>query len=181
MSDFMSALLISGSIFLVMMVSQLGHREYSWHKIALPIVSVAAFGWVYLRHLPTAGNAIWLYLVGIVIGGVFAVFTTLSTTLERDSATRKLFTRTGTAFLVTWLVAVALRIGFVWSVDNVSSFRQQVGTFMMSHQLVQDSIAPFFVLMALTTVLGRVVALKIQATRMSRTNATAGALAAAAV
>ena len=172
MSDFTQSLVISGSIFAVMMVSQLGRREYSWHKIALPILSVAAFGWVYLRHLPTAGNAIWLYLVGIVIGGVFAVLTTMTTTIEQDPGTRKLFTRTGAAFVIAWLVAVALRIGFVWGVDNVSSFREQVGIFMMNHQLVQDSIAPFFVLMALTTVLGRVVALKIRANRMARVDST---------
>ena len=80
MSEFMSALVISGSIFAVMMVSQLGRREYSWHKIAIPLLSVGAFGWAYLRHLPTAGNAVWLYLVGMIIGGVFAVLTTWSTT-----------------------------------------------------------------------------------------------------
>ena len=119
MSEFMSALVISGSIFAVMMASQLGRREYSWHKIAIPIVSVGAFGWAYLRHLPTVGNAIWLYLAGIAIGGIFAVLATMTTTIEQDPATKKLFTRTGVAFVITWLVAVALRIGFVWGVDNV--------------------------------------------------------------
>ncbi len=167
MSEFTQALVISGSIFAVMMVSQLGRREYSWHKVALPLLSVSAFGWAYLRHLPTAGNAIWLYLVGIVIGGVFAALTTMSTTIERDPSTTKLFTRTGASFVIAWLVAVLLRIGFVWGVDNVSSFRQHVGIFMMDHHLVQDSIAPFFVLMALSTVVGRVVALKIRAGRVT--------------
>jgi hypothetical protein len=168
MSEFMSALVISGSIFAVMMASQLGRREYSWHKIAIPIVSVGVFGWAYLRHLPTVGNAIWLYLAGIAIGGIFAVLTTMTTTVEQDPATKKLFTRTGVAFVITWLVAVALRIGFVWGVDNDASFREQVGRFMMNHDLVQDSIAPFFVLMALTTVLGRVVALKIRSNRLTK-------------
>jgi membrane protein CcdC involved in cytochrome C biogenesis len=166
MSDFLNALAIGGSIFAVMMVSQLGRREYSWHKIALPVVSVAAFGWAYLRHLPTTGNAVWLYVVGIAIGAVFAVFATVTTTIERDGD--KLFTRTGAAFVVTWLVALALRVGFVWGVDNVPGFRRQVGVFMMDHQLVQNSIAPFFVLIALATVVGRVVAVRIRANRVAR-------------
>ena len=130
--------------------------------------------------MPTAGNAVWLYLAGIAIGGVFAVLTTRTTGLERDPNSSKLFTRTGAAFVVSWLVAVALRIGFVWAVDNVPSFRQQVGLFMLNHQLVQDSIAPFFVLMALTTVIGRVVAVKIRANRMVRSASGTSAPAAVA-
>lgn len=181
MSEFMSALVISGSVFAVMMVSQLGRREYSWHKIAVPLLSVGAFGWVYLRHLPTAGNAVWLYLVGMIIGGVFAVLTTWSTTVEKDPETKRLFTNTGGAFVLAWLVAVALRIGFVWGVDNVPSFRDQVGIFMMNHQLVQPSVAPFFVLMALTTVLGRVVALKIRANRMNKVDNSKPLVVAAAI
>ena len=181
MSDFMNALVISGSIFVVMMASQLGRREYSWHKIALPMLSVAAFGWRYLRHLPTAGNAVWLYVAGIAIGAVFAVLTTITTTVEKDVDSGRMFTRTGAAFVIAWLVALALRIGFVWGVDNVSSFRQEVGVFMMNHQLVQESIAPFFVMMALTTVAGRVVAVKIRANRIAYSTSDANVSAAIAV
>ena len=52
---------------------------------------------------------------------------------------------------------------------------------MMNHQLVQASIAPFFVLMALTTVLGRVVALKIRANRMNQVDITTPSVVPAAV
>jgi hypothetical protein len=44
---------------------------------------------------------------------------------------------------------------------------------MMNHQIVESSIAPFFVLMALTTVIGRVVAVKIRISRLGRTAAVA--------
>ncbi|MET3807189.1 hypothetical protein ABIB25_004212 [Nakamurella sp. UYEF19] len=172
MSEFMTALVISGSIFGVMMLTQFGRREYTWHKVLMPVVSVAAFGWAYLRDIPTVGNAVWLYVVGMAIGAVFAVAATVTTGIESDSG--KLYTRTGAGFVITWLVAMALRVGFVWSVDNIPSFRNGVGTFMMSHELVQDSIAPFFVLMALTTVIVRVIAIKV------RTNRMAGAAAAPA-
>jgi len=167
MSDFMTALVISGSIFAVMMASQLGRREYTWHKVLTPVLSVAGFGYAYLRNIPTGGSSIWLYAVGIAIGAVFAVLATVSTGVERDSATGKLFTTTGAAFVATWLVAMALRVGFVWSVDNVGSFRNQVGTFMTGHQIAEASIAPFFVLMALTTVVGRVIAVQIRVSRLA--------------
>lgn len=175
MSDFMTALVISGGIFALMMATQLGRREYTLHRVLLSVFSVAGFGYAYLRHIPTGGSSIALYVVGIVIGAVFAVLATLGTGIERDTASGKLFTRTGAAFVVTWLVAVALRIGFVWSVENVGSFRNHVGMFMMNHQIGESSVAPFFVLMALTTVIGRVVAVKVRISRLSRTPALAPA------
>jgi hypothetical protein len=171
MSDFMQALIISGSIFAVMMVSQLGRREYTWHKVLLPLLSVAGFGYYYLKDAPFGGNATWLYLVGIVIGAVFAVFATVTTGLERGSD-GKVYTSTGSGFVATWLVAVLLRIGFVWGVTNVAGFRDHVGVFMFNHQLTESTIAPFFVLMALTTVIGRVVALKIRTNRLAVANVT---------
>lgn len=174
MSDFMTALVISGSIFALMVATQFGRREYTWHKVLLPVVSVAGFGYAYLRDIPTGGSSIALYVVGIVIGAVFAVPATLSTGIEREHSTGKLFTTTGWAFVITWLVALALRVGFVWSVENVGSVHDHVGTFMMSHQIPEASIAPFFVLMALTTVVGRVVAVKVRMSRL--TNAAAAPL-----
>lgn len=169
MSDFVQSLVISGSIFAVMMATQLGRRDYTWHKVVMPILSVAAFAFAfaYLRHAPTSAVDIEVYGVGIAIGAVFAVLTTRVTAIERDSTTGKLMTRCGTAFLVTWLVSVAIRVGFVWSVTNVGSFREQVGEFMVSHQILETAIPPFFVLMALTTVVGRVAALGLRMSRVA--------------
>ena len=171
MSDFMQSLVISGSIFAVMMLSQLGRREYTWHKVLFPLLSVAGFGYYYLKDATFAGNATWLYLVGIVIGAVFAVFTTATTRLERGTD-GKIYTTTGAGFVLSWLVAVVLRVGFVWGVTYLAEFREHVGIFMMNHQLLESTIAPFFVLMALTTVVGRVVALKVRTNRMVAPNVT---------
>lgn len=162
MSEFVTSLVISGSIFAVMMLSQFGRRDYTWHKVLYPLISVGIFGYSYLKDLPTVGNAVWLYLVGVVIGLVFAGWATVTTGVERDAATGKLYTRTGAGFVTAWLVAMGLRIAFVYAAENVPSFRGQVGTFMMNHQLVEGSIAPFFVLMALTTVVVRIVAIRVR-------------------
>ena len=167
MSDFMQSLVISGSIFAVMMLSQLGRREYTWHKVLFPLLSVGGFGYYYLKDAPFTGSASWLYLVGIAIGAVFAVFTTAATTLER-STDGTLYTTTGAGFVVSWLIAVVLRVGFVWGVTYLAGFREHVGIFMMNHQLLESTIAPFFVLMALTTVVGRVIALKVRTARLLR-------------
>ena len=173
MSDFVTSLVISGSIFAVMMLSQFGRREYTWHKVLLPLVSVGYFGYHYLSGMPTVGNAMWLYAAGVLIGLGFGVWATVTTGVEKDAQTGKLFTRTGAGFVVAWLVAMGLRVAFVYSVENVSSFRDHVGTFMINHQLVEGSIAPFFVLMALTTVVSRIAAIRVRTTVLGRTAAPA--------
>jgi hypothetical protein len=175
MSDFVTSLVISGSIFAVMVLSQFGHREYSWHKVLLPLVSVGYFGYHYLSGLPTVGNAVWLYAAGVVLGLLFGWWATVTTGVEKDATTGKLYTRTGAGFVIAWLVAMVLRVAFVYSVENVSSFRDHVGTFMMNNQLVEGSIAPFFVLMALTTVVARIAAIRVRMTLLGRTATPAAA------
>ena len=181
MSEFVTSLIISGSIFAVMMLSQFGRRDYTWHKVLYPLISVGIFGYSYLKDLPTVGNAVWLYVAGVVIGLVFAFWATVTTGVEKDTQTGKLYTRTGAGFVAAWLVAMALRIAFVYAAENVPSFRDQVGTFMMNHQIVEGAIAPFFVLMALTTVVTRIVAIRIRMNRLGRTAAPAGVLQTATV
>lgn len=181
MSEFVTSLVISGSIFAVMMASQFGRRDYTWHKVLIPLVSVGIFGYSYLHDLPTVGNAVWLYGAGVLIGLVFGGWATVTTGVEIDARTGRLSTRTGAGFVTAWLVAMGLRVAFVYAAENVPSFRDQVGTFMMAHQLVEGSIAPFFVLMALTTVVSRIAVIRIRMTLLSRTAAPAAALQPAAV
>ena len=91
MNDFQTALVISGGISAVMVATQYGRREYTWHKVIFPLLSVAGFGY---------------------------------------GSTGKLYTRCDAGFVVAWLVAVLLRVGFVWGADDVPGFREQIGTFM---------------------------------------------------
>jgi hypothetical protein len=181
MSDFVTSLVISGSIFAVMVLSQFGRREYSWHKVLLPLVSVGYFGFHYLHDMPTVGNAAWLYAAGVMLGLLFGVWATVTTGVEKDVTTDKLYTRAGAGFVIAVAVATGLRVLFVYSVENVSSFRDQVGSFMMGHQLVEATIPPFFVLMALTTVVARIAVIRVRMNRLGRTTAPVAALQTATV
>ena len=62
---------------------------------------------------------------------------------------------------------MAIRVGFVWSAENVEVVHNHVGLFMMDHQIVVAAIPPFFVLMALTTVVARVIAVRVRASRVA--------------
>ena len=155
MSELATSLLISGGIFVVMMLTQYGRRNYEVRRLAIPLVSVAAFGFSYLKDMP-AGNNIWLYAIALAVGIGFGVLTTITTKVARNAQTGKIQTITALPFAIAWFVAVALRVGFVIAVNSSNSFMYQVGKFFYLHNLSTDAIAPFFVIMALSTVLYRV-------------------------
>ena len=165
MNEILQVIAISGGIFAVMMVAQLGRRHYSWHKIAIPLVSIAAFGYGYLHAAPSNTSSIVLYLVGALIGAALAVPASLFTRLERN-ADGSVSTVCGRGFLITWAAAVLVRIAFVVAVDQVPAVRNAVGEFCFHHQIPETAIAPFFVLMALVMVVGRVAALAVRVRRL---------------
>jgi hypothetical protein len=171
MSEFVTALLISGGIFVMMMLTQLGRRKYEVARILIPIAVLAYFGWTYLHDAPLGGADLVVYGVAILIGAVFAVLATVTTKLEKDG-TGTIWTVTGVGFVITWLVGMALRVGFVWSVDNVDSFRNSFGRWIFENNISENAIAPFFVIMAIVMVLGRVAAVRIRAHRLAHRDDT---------
>ena len=163
MSDFMQAALIGGGIAAAVFASQLGRRDLSWHKIVFPLLSVAGFGFFYLKDAPTGSAELVLYAAGVGLGLVFAAIATLTTRMDRDVVTGKVMTVCGAGFVATWLVALGARLGFIALADHDDAFRAHLGEFMLNHELHESSIAPFFVIWALTMVVARIAAVQVRA------------------
>lgn len=154
MSDLQQSLLISGSIFAVVMLTHYGRRDFTFHKFLYPLVSVAAFGFFYLKDAPTASIDWLVYLAGAVIGAVAGVVAARCTGVERDDK-GVAFTVCGLGFAATWLAMSVIRVAFIVAVEHNDAFRNAFGTFMISHSISFDTVPPFFVLMALSTVVVR--------------------------
>lgn len=167
MSEFTTTLIISASIFAVMVGAQFGRREYTWHKVLYPCLGVATFGYFYLKDAPTNASSLIFYAAGIALGLVFAAAATYFTKVEKDPHSGANYTVCGAGFVATWALASLVRVAFVWAVTDVEPFRRAVGTFMVAHQIDEESFAPFFVLMALTMVIGRTVAVKVRMTKLN--------------
>ncbi|SIR95376.1 hypothetical protein [Williamsia sterculiae] len=154
MSDFVQALLISGGIFTVVVLTQYGTHALTAKAIIRPLLMVAGVGYFYLKDAPTDATSLRVYAVGAAVGLVFAGIAAAVTRVVRTSD-GNLATRCGLGFVAIWLIAVVARLGFVWSVENVASFHNWFGVQMITHHISVDTVAPFFVIWALTMVLGR--------------------------
>lgn len=166
MSDFMQALLVSGGVAALMLITQYGRRTFTMHSMLRPLLVLPVVAFVYLRNVPTDNSELWLYAAGVGLGLVCGTATTVFTRVERDASTGKVMTVCGLGFAATWLLVVAARLAFVWEADNSAGFRQHLGQFMMNHQLHAASLAPFFVLWALVMVGSRVAANAVRAGRL---------------
>ncbi|MFW0794758.1 hypothetical protein AAFP30_13185 [Gordonia sp. CPCC 205515] len=163
MSDFTQALLISGGIFALVVARGYGRRVFDRRALMLPVAAVGVFGVIYLKDAPIGSPRDWLvYATAVVVGLVFGVVATAVTRIERDDRSGRLLTITGPAFVAVWATAVVARLTFVWAVTNNPTLRNHFGEFMIGHHLDFATIAPFFLLWALTMVVSRIVLLKIR-------------------
>lgn len=179
MSDFTQAALISGGIFVVVMARGYGRRGFDRGAVLMPIAMVAGFGWFYLRDAPITSATDWVvYGIAAVIGLAFAAAATAVTGMERDTLTGKVMTITGPVFAAVWLIAVLARLGFVWAVTDVPSAREHFGAFMIAHHIDLGTVAPFFLIWALTMVVVRMIALKVREHRLPAPAASPVALVA---
>lgn len=176
MSDLQQTLLISGSIFAVMMATQYGRRDFSFRRWAYPLISCAGFAFFYLNSAPTAPVAFVVYLVGALIGAAAGVVAARATKVER-AADGTVFTRCGKGFAATWLLMSMARIAFVIAVEHDESFRNTFGMFLFTHQIPVETIPPFFVLMALSMVVVRlaIVMVRVRAARSTSITVAASA------
>ena len=112
MSPLQQSLLVSGSIFALVMLTQYGRRAYNLHSLIRPLLMCAGFGYYYVKGAPTASVDLVVYAVGAGIGVAFGVVSYLMTRVERESS-GAVKTVTGFGFVGVWLLAVAVRITFI--------------------------------------------------------------------
>ncbi len=168
MTDLQQALTIGGGIFIVMMASQYGYRDYTWHKWAMPLISVTIFGFLYLKDAPTDSVDFVVYAVALALGLAFGWAATATTKVEHNSAKGgAIYTRAGVGFAAVWLLALAARVVFIVLAEHNMAFRNALGSFMYNHQIVEETIPPFFCLWAVVTVASRVGLIALTAASLS--------------
>lgn len=157
MNPLLEALLMAGGIFAAMMLTQYGRRKFGPTSLARPLLITAALGGTYLTTMPFSGvGNLLTYLAGLAVGVGFGIAAAASTKVDRDPATGAIYTVCGRGFLMVWLVAMCLRLAFVWAVTDLPAVREHFGMFLVNAGISVDAIAPFFIIWAIAMVLTRV-------------------------
>jgi hypothetical protein len=144
------AILISSAILGYVLLTQYGRRKLTWEKWLPAVLAIPVAVAVYLSRAPSHIDDVYLYLLAAAVGCGFGALAAATTGVERDPRGGRLYTRSGLAFAVTWVLALGTRVAFVWALQDVPWFRDTAGPFLRDHQIGRSAVAAAFVLMAVT-------------------------------
>jgi nitrate/nitrite transporter NarK len=175
------ALIVGAVFFGYMMLTQFGRRRWTWHKWLPQVVAIPIFVTIYFVRAPHTWQDILAYAVCGVLGLAFGALSSVFTKIYRSETNRRLYTLCGVGFAATWFVAMGLRIGLVWALENIDPFRTGFGRFMAENDIAKDAIAPCFVILPCVMITVRIITLGLRARRFpphnGRLNASIDALA----
>jgi hypothetical protein len=174
MSDGMrDAVILSGILVVIVLATQAGRHRLGAIKLLAPLGLVGYVAFVVISGLAFTTPNLLTAGIGTAIGLAIGVGLMLTMSLVRDPANRKLYTRAGLPYVAIWLAVLVLRLAFIWAVENITSFGQDVGTFLMDNEIDVEAVTAFFVLMAMTMVLVRTLGVAVRGARMRRAEVAA--------
>ncbi|HWH12618.1 MAG TPA: hypothetical protein VG165_15960 [Solirubrobacteraceae bacterium] len=141
-----------------------------WNPVNLrnllrPVLIAGGLGAYFLQSVPTAGNDLALDLAGLLLGGGLGAACGALTFLRRgaDGVT---MARVGLAAAGVWIVGMGARIAFAYSSDHFAA--HAITRFSIDNQITSAAAwTTAFVLMALATVLVRLVVIRVRAHRLA--------------
>ncbi|MFC5828762.1 hypothetical protein [Nonomuraea insulae] len=170
MSQFLAALIASGTILLIILATDLGQRRITTMRMLRSVIAVAVIIAIFVHSLPTQGNDVSLQLVGIgtgLIGGLIAG--ALLPAHRRGSG--ELYTVGGIGYALVWIVLSAGRVLFAYGAEHW--FAEGLVRFSIDYRISgADTYANAFVFMSLAMVLARTAVLM---TKMRKLKAGAAA------
>ncbi|WP_433432422.1 hypothetical protein [Nonomuraea sp. CA-141351] len=153
MSQFLAALIASGTILLIILATDLGQRRITTMRMLRSVIAVAVIIAIFVHSLPTQGNDLSLQLVGIGTGLICGLIAgALLPAYRRESG--ELYTVGGIGYALVWIVLSAGRVVFAYGAEHW--FAEGLVRFSIDYQISgADTYANAFVFMSLTMVLTR--------------------------
>jgi hypothetical protein len=151
-------------LFVVVLATQLGRRPVSARKLILPLVVVGGIGAKYLRVLPSGSMSHVLELGGLVAGAAFGLASVALIKVERDPASGQSVTRAGWGYATVWTAALAARLAFAYG--STHWFASPLAAFSVAHHVPGTAYATAFVLMVLSMIAVRTLAVIIRSRRV---------------
>src|SRR5215831_14708824 len=131
--------LLYTGLFVAILATQLGTRRPDLKRLLLPVAIVGGIGAKYLRDLPTGSTSHLIELAGIVAGLLFGVAAVAFIRVHKDPTDGRLTTTAGWRYGVTWLAALALRLGFAYG--STHWFARPLDAFSRAHHVTPTAYA----------------------------------------
>ncbi|MBD0744516.1 hypothetical protein [Streptomyces sp. CBMA152] len=153
MSQFLIALIASGTILIIILSTDLGTRKVTNMRVLRSILAVVIVIAAFVHSLPLDGNDPSLQLAGIGVGVISGLIAAALLPAHRDSA-GDIVTKGGIGYALVWIVLSAGRVAFAYGSEHW--FADGIMRFSIDQKLSgQDVYSNAFVFMSLSMVLTR--------------------------
>ncbi|TVL91770.1 hypothetical protein [Streptomyces sp. SAJ15] len=173
MSQFVTALIASGTILTIILATDIGHKKITTTRMVRSVVAVAVIIAIFVHSFPTQGNDVSLQLVGVGVGVISGLIAgTLLPAYRHESG--EIYTIGGVGYALVWVVLSSGRVLFAYGAEHW--FTEDLIRFSIDYKISgQDTYANAFVFMSLAMVLTRTAVLL---TKMRKLRAAEAARAA---
>ena len=151
-------------LFVFVVGTQVGRREPNAQRLIIPVVIVGAFGFKYLKSIPSGTTPELLIALGVVLGFVFGLLSLLLIRVEKDPDTGRLVTIAGLPYVLLWTVALVARLGFAFG--STHWFKSDLASFSIQHRVPSSTYAAGFVLWVMVMILIRTIGVVVRARRI---------------
>lgn len=157
-------------VFAIALESDIGRRRVGAFRILRPLVSALVLVPIFFRGMDFSGNGLLLEAGATVLGALLGLAASSFMRFEYDAGKQRVFSRTGAAFVVAWVIITLAKLSF--SYGSMHWFGRALGTWMYENAISADAMRAAFIFLNIATMLARVGVIYFGGTRAARSAGT---------